>query len=244
MNKKFSSLIINALGFEAYLSKLGSTIKIPSSQSPEACLWLPLVFVFALLMDFFVHEDALTPIVVLKLVLESCSGLPHFPFRIYPAIGENWSSTKRFMGAISPTYFDIIQEKKKKKKPLQAFRSTSLTAKPGWGGTLESSPSVASWKCLYRIWAFCRVPFPSEVLCFLCIFSLYTLTPFQFSLKSYLSLDEQFFHWLDHLQQFHKCLFLISVGRNWWTCSFLRSELPLNSFLSLIYSFLYSGEES
>lgn len=114
MNKKFSSLIINALGFEAYLSKLGSTIKIPSSQSPEACLWLPLVFVFALLMDFFVHEDALTPIVVLKLVLESCSGLPHFPFRIYPAIGENWSSTKRFMGAISPTYFDIIQEKKKK----------------------------------------------------------------------------------------------------------------------------------
>lgn len=115
MNKKFSSLIINALGFEAYLSKLGSTIKIPSSQSPEACLWLPLVFVFALLMDFFVHEDALTPIVVLKLVLESCSGLPHFPFRIYPAIGENWSSTKRFMGAISPTYFDIIQEKKKKK---------------------------------------------------------------------------------------------------------------------------------
>lgn len=99
---------------EAYLSKLGSTIKTPNSQSPEECLWLPLVLVFALLMDFFVHEDALTPIVVLKLVLESCSGLPHFPFRIYLAIGENWSSTKRLMGAISPTYFDIIQEKKKR----------------------------------------------------------------------------------------------------------------------------------
>ena len=69
---------------------------------------------FAFLMDFFVHEDALTPIKLLKLVFESCSGLPCFPFRISLAIGENWSSTKRFMGAISPTYFDIIQGKKKK----------------------------------------------------------------------------------------------------------------------------------
>lgn len=129
MNRKFSSLIINALGLEAYLSKLGSTIKIPNSQCPEECLWLPLVLVFAFLMDFFVHEDALTPIEVLKLVLESCSGLPCFPFRIFLATRENWSSTKRFMGAIYPTYFNIIQEKKK--MLLQAFQSTLLTAKPG-----------------------------------------------------------------------------------------------------------------
>ena len=112
MNRKFSSLIINALGLEAYLSKLGSTIRIPNSQCPEECLWLPLVLVFAFLMDFFVLEVALTPIEVLKLVLESCSGLPCFPFRIFLAIRENWSSTKRFMGAIYSTYFNIIQEKK------------------------------------------------------------------------------------------------------------------------------------
>ena len=86
-------------------------------------------------MDFFVHEDALTPIKVLKLVLESCSGLPCFPFRISLAIGENWSSTKRFMGAISPTYFDIIQGKKKKsffKLSDRLHLQQSLVEEPHW----------------------------------------------------------------------------------------------------------------
>lgn len=134
MNRKFSSLIINALGLEAYLSKLGSTIKIPNSQCPEECLWLPLVLVFAFLMDFFVHEDALTPIEVLKLVLESCSGLPCFPFRIFLATRENWSSTKRFMGAIYPTYFNIIQEKKKCffKLSNRLYLQQSLVEEPHW----------------------------------------------------------------------------------------------------------------
>ena len=169
MNRKFSSLIIQALGFEAYLSKLGSTTKIPNSRSPEECLWLPLVLVFAFLMDFFVHEDALTPIKVLKLVLESCSGLPCFPFRISLAIGENWSSAKRFMGAISPTYFDIIQEEKKCFFKL----SDRLTYSKAW---LRSHTGVFPICCFVDMFVQDLGFLPSPISIISLVFPLHILT--------------------------------------------------------------------
>lgn len=105
MDMQLLSLIVSALGFEEWSSNPGLTVKILNSQSPEDCFWLPVVLVFAFLTDFSVREDTLTPIEAFKPVLESCSGLPCFSFRTFLVVGENWSSTKRFMGAISPTYF-------------------------------------------------------------------------------------------------------------------------------------------
>lgn len=129
MDMQLLSLIVSALGFEEWSSNPGLTVKILNSQSPEDCFWLPVVLVFAFLTDFFVREDILTPIEAFKPVLESCSGLPCFSFRTFLVVGENWSSTKRFMGAISPSYF--VSPKLWGGMLFQAFRSTSLTAKSG-----------------------------------------------------------------------------------------------------------------
>lgn len=169
----FSSFILHALGFKKGEGKLGSTMKVITSPKSRRVSPTPLIFVH------FPHGclcswRPFTPIEVFKPVLEACSGLQCFPFKHLPGYRRKLVISHEGNGVISAAFFIAS----KKKLLLQAFQSTSLTAKVGWGDTLESYPSVASWDCLYKVWAFCRVPFPSSVLCFLCIFSLYTLTPF------------------------------------------------------------------
>lgn len=100
----------------------------------------------------------------------------HLPPREGCWVGRARSSTKRLAGAVSPAF--LISSKKK--NAPSSFPVNFPPSKGWWRSHAGASPSVAPWKCLYQIWALCRVPFPSDVVCFLCTLSLYTNPLFSF----------------------------------------------------------------
>lgn len=98
----------------------------PHSPSPEAWLRPPFIRVATSLLDSHAREDASTLVEAPHRGLESFSGPPCFLFRVFLGVGQNWLSSKRFIGEVVSF---------KKKMPLQAFQSTLLPAKVGWGAT-------------------------------------------------------------------------------------------------------------
>lgn len=106
MDMKFSSLVLRALESEEGWSKPGSPTKLTTrSPKPGRLSSAALNPSIHFPRGFLDSWRPSSPMEGLKPVSQAYSGLPYFTFRIFLGVEENWSLNKRFIGAISPTYF-------------------------------------------------------------------------------------------------------------------------------------------
>lgn len=137
MAMKFLALLLNVWGFKEWFSKRGSTLKpTMSPKSRRLCLWLPLILEFVFLLDTCVQKTLWPQ----QRCLKQCLTLLlvyHVPLEDPSECRRKLDINQEVNGCHFSSLLCIIQ--KKKEMLLQVFQSIALTAKVGWGATLEPS---------------------------------------------------------------------------------------------------------
>lgn len=147
-------------------------------------------------------------------MLGSCSGQLCSLFRIALGTGENQSSTKRSVGAISPTFITSSKKKKKCffKLSSQLYSRKRLVEEPRW--SLPHLPLRGNVRTRSGLAADSRFHHQGCVFCaYILTLHINPLFSFHLSLISHL-MSNFFTGWIIY-NSFTIFFFFISVGRNW-----------------------------